>query len=121
MIPPIVVPNARITHTAYKRLIAVCRQHYPYEACGILAGEAQFGNLPFANVVLSIRNQSATPKTSFRFQPDEWVQTYFNMQKNQQKLVGFFHSHPCTEAQPSPKDIGGWPAEPDAYYWIVSL
>lgn len=107
-----------ITTEAYNKLLRICRESFPSEACGVLAQEEASEHI---DTVYSILNVHPDPSASFAFDPQEWTSTYFRMQKNRQRLVGFFHSHPHTAAIPSLRDHKGYVQTPDVSYWIISF
>ncbi|MFD0586681.1 Mov34/MPN/PAD-1 family protein [Paenibacillus sp. GCM10027627] len=107
-----------ISKDAYRSLIDYCLNERPFEACGLLACNEGSQTIDF---VRPIRNTHKEPLDSFSFDPEDWTSAFFAMQKNRQRLVGLFHSHPRTEAIPSIRDKTSWPHESDLYYWIVSL
>ncbi|ACT00801.1 M67 family metallopeptidase [Paenibacillus sp. JDR-2] len=112
-----------ITHQAYGQLLSICREEMPREACGILAGTTGTPDCPaVVTQAYAITNVHEDPVHSFRFHPDEWVSAYYDIQKNRQSLVGFFHSHPTSSAVPSKRDWLGLPVSDDLIsYWIVSM
>lgn len=113
-----------ITKDAYDLLIGICKNALPMEACGILASseDALRDEDPYIiDTVIPITNKHIDPTHSFTFDPAEWTSAYYAMQKNRQKLVGLFHSHPRTEAIPSSSDSEGFLPASELSYWIVSL
>jgi proteasome lid subunit RPN8/RPN11 len=112
-----------ITREAYEHLLSICRQAMPHEACGVLAGtSASQGEPSIVTSILPITNIHHEPTRSFSFHPGEWISTYYDMQKNRQTLVGFFHSHPTSSAVPSKQDLLGFPAsDRQISYWIISV
>ncbi|RJE89823.1 M67 family peptidase [Paenibacillus sp. 1011MAR3C5] len=110
--------NVKITVDAYEQLLAICARLYPNEACGVLARSEPSESI---DIALPIRNVHKRPEDSFAFHPAEWTNTFFGMQRNRQQLVGFFHSHPHSHAQPSLRDYAGFLPAPGMTYWIVSL
>ncbi|MFX3633787.1 MAG: M67 family metallopeptidase [Candidatus Pristimantibacillus sp.] len=112
-----------ITSAAYEQLISLCRNAMPNEACGILIAELDHDDvLCTVTDVKAITNRHPHPQHSFSFDPVEWTTAYFDMQKNRQKIVGFFHSHPSSEAIPSLDDENGfWSADGEVSYWIISM
>ncbi|MCM3627194.1 M67 family metallopeptidase [Paenibacillus glycanilyticus] len=112
-----------ITHQAHKQLLRLCSLALPREACGVLAGtEAAEAGHATVTDIRSITNVHEDPLRSFRFHPGEWVSAYYDMQKNRQSLVGFFHSHPTSSALPSKRDTLGLPAsDRQISYWIISM
>jgi proteasome lid subunit RPN8/RPN11 len=117
--------KAALTRSAYRELIQVCRRSFPIEACGLLAGSVTSpcgsSGIAAADTLYPITNTAVRTGNAFRFHPSDWVNTYFDIQKNQQSLVGFYHSHPHSEAVPSRRDAAGWLSGMKAFYWIVSF
>lgn len=114
-----------ITQLAYEKLVSICLDAKPLEACGILASsniarEAAGGKI-IVDTVIPITNTHIDPTHSFTFDPSEWTAAYYSMQKNRQSLVGLFHSHPRTDATPSSSDSEGFLPASELSYWIVSL
>lgn len=118
-----------MTHSAYEQLIRICRNAKPIEACGIVASayhsafdeDTEGEAIPIVDTIIPITNTHIDPTHSFSFDPAEWTAIYYDMQKNRQKLVGLFHSHPRTAAVPSPSDSEGFLPSSELSYWIVSL
>ncbi|WP_435170900.1 M67 family metallopeptidase [Paenibacillus glycanilyticus] len=112
-----------ITRPAYEQLLGFCQKSLPQEACGVLAGAAATPDSPaVVTHVYMISNVHEEPIRSFRFHPGEWVSAYYDIQKNRQSLVGFFHSHPISSAVPSKRDWLGLPVSDDGLsYWIISM
>ncbi|MGM0881173.1 MAG: M67 family metallopeptidase [Bacillota bacterium] len=121
-----------ITKSAYDRLLQICIDEMPLEACGIVAGSFAYsaassdpngatGRLPVIDTIIPIKNTHANPTYAFAFDPAEWTAAYFEMQTNRQSLVGLFHSHPRTDAIPSSSDTEGFLPASELSYWIVSL
>lgn len=111
-------PNEAITITrsAYTKLLQICGEAWPQEACGVIACTRAV-----IDTVIPIKNSHPEPSKAFSFDPAEWTAAYFGMQTSRQSLVGLFHSHPSSEAVPSRLDYDGlWPAS-SLSYWIVSL
>jgi proteasome lid subunit RPN8/RPN11 len=108
-----------------EELLAACRAKLPYEACGILYGSTTqlFGNERNEEVLVNgyefIRNTALHPADTFIFHPEDWVSVFFQAQKNQRQIVGFFHTHPLGKAVPSTRDEQG--SIPWTTYWIISL
>lgn len=129
--------GATITEQASRQLIAACRAVYPNEACGVLAYTEQHTHLIYpgnnsehtsqgisfvqVNTIYPIRNIAADSARCFQFHPQDWINTYYAIQKNRQSLVGFYHSHPRSLPIPSAADYSGMQYSTAASYWIVSL
>lgn len=110
-----------ITKPAYDRLIQICADSKPLEACGIVASSYTAAVYPIIDTIIPITNTHIDPTHSFSFDPAEWTTAYYEMQKNRQTLVGLFHSHPRTEAVPSSSDSEGFLPASELSYWIISL
>lgn len=99
-------------------LVAACRLRLPNETCGLIFGTI-VGGTTVAEAYTVMRNVSLTPSRSFRFDPAQWVSSYYEAQKNQRNIVGFFHSHPHGDPLPSVQDGREW--TPWGTYWIVGF
>ncbi len=98
----------------FDEMIAHCREGYPNEACGILAGRE--------NAVSRIYRMTNIEKSSVSYllDPKEQFDAMKDMRENNLSMVGIFHSHPASPAYPSPKDVSLAFYE-DSAYLIVSL
>ena len=96
-------------------IVEHARRDYPDEACGIIAGpvgkDEAIRFIPMANADRS--------STLFRFDPQEQLKVWMEMDDNDEEPVVIYHSHTATEAYPSRTDIA-YAAEPNAHYVIVS-
>jgi proteasome lid subunit RPN8/RPN11 len=110
--------SVSLNRTLENDLLSACRQRLPYETCGIVFGTESDG-VVLADGYTIVRNRSISPIDAFSFDPEDWVSVYFQTQRNQRNIVGFFHSHPQNAAVPSLKDEQG--ALPWGTYWIVSF
>ncbi|MFS0722907.1 Mov34/MPN/PAD-1 family protein [Paenibacillus sp. 1P07SE] len=107
----------RITAAAVQQMTACALSAYPLEACGVLLS----GTSSRIESAVPIRNGSRHPERSFSFDPEQWIPIYYAAQKNQQIVVGFFHSHPHGSPEPSAADYAGLPPAFAGVYCIVSL
>jgi len=95
-------------------IISHCRKGYPYEACGILAGKD--GVVKKVYMMTNIENSGV----SYIMEPKEQFTVMKEMREEGLDMVAMFHSHPHSDAYPSPKDIKlAFYTEP--VYVIVSL
>ncbi|MEC4683630.1 MAG: M67 family metallopeptidase [Nitrospirota bacterium] len=96
-------------------LLIHCRSVFPEEACG-LVGSAPSGH---PSLIIPITNSLHSP---VRYQMDTREQ--FDGMKRLRKegliLWAIFHSHPMSEAYPSPTDLR-LAFYPDCYYLIAGL
>lgn len=85
------------------------------EVCGLIAGS---GNR-FTGIY-PVRNIAEDPARRFLLDAEEQIAAMRNMRQKQQELLGIYHSHPYTTAEPSETDQD-LAAYPGVYYVIVSL
>ncbi len=105
----IIIPN-RI----FDEMLSHCRAGFPNEACGILAGR---GNE--VSGIYKMSNKENSP-VSYFMEPAEQFKAMKDMREKNLKMLGIFHSHPSTQAYPSPKDVDLAFYE-ETVYVIVSL
>ena len=87
----------------------------PKEACGLIAGR---DGRPTR--VIRCANAHPAPVTRYSIDPREQLRAFRDMEANGEELIAIYHSHPATQAYPSPTDR----AEahyPEAFYVLVSL
>jgi proteasome lid subunit RPN8/RPN11 len=95
-------------------MIAHCKEGYPNEACGILAGNGKEVSKIYrmANIENSPVTYMLDSKGQFKAMKD--------MRENNLSMLAIFHSHPSSAAYPSAKDVSLAFYE-DAVYIIISL
>jgi proteasome lid subunit RPN8/RPN11 len=96
-------------------MVAHARAEAPKEACGLVAGR---DGRPAR--VIRCANAHETPVTRYSIDPREQLRAFREMEAAGEELLAIYHSHPATQAYPSPTDR----AEahyPDAFYVLVSL
>jgi [CysO sulfur-carrier protein]-S-L-cysteine hydrolase len=109
-----------------EEIVAHARAGLPNEACGVIAGE---DGRPVR--IYPMRNAEESPVV-YRFDEREQLEVFTDVEDRGWTLLAFFHSHPRTEAYPSPTDraLAHWtdpvsgedlPAYPGTRYVIVSL
>ncbi|HXX80292.1 MAG TPA: M67 family metallopeptidase [Thermodesulfovibrionales bacterium] len=103
-----------IPQRVFDEMIAHCKKGYPYEACGILAGE---GNM--VSKIYTMTNIEKSP-VSYLLDSKEQFNVMKDMRENNISMVAIFHSHPSSAAYPSRTDVNLAFYE-DAVYAIVSL
>ena len=104
----------QIPKRLYEEILAHCRQEYPKEACGILAGrQAQVEQVyPMANIDES--------PISYQMNPKEQLQVQKAMRAKAQGMVAIYHSHTASDAYPSSVDVS-LALYPEVSYVLVSL
>jgi [CysO sulfur-carrier protein]-S-L-cysteine hydrolase len=96
-------------------IVEHARRDHPDEACGVIAGPVGKDE---AIRLVPMTNAERSP-TFFRFDPQEQLKVWMEMDDNEEEPVVIYHSHTATEAYPSRTDIS-YAAEPNAHYVIVS-
>jgi len=96
-------------------IVEHARRDHPDEACGVIAGPVGKDE---AIRLVRMTNADRSP-TLFRFDPQEQLKVWMEMDDNNEEPVVIYHSHTATEAYPSRTDIS-YAAEPNAHYVIVS-
>lgn len=108
-----------IPQSLLEKMVAHLEAGYPYEACGILIGDIEFGSgeatkivkdvAPVANV-WDVENERESQRNRYLIAPDEFVHIEREASKRGLDIVGFFHSHPDHPSQPSETDREfAWP------------
>jgi len=111
-----------ISRKLLDEIILYCKDAYPNETCGILAGR---GNV--IERVYKIKNISNNSQIIYEMEPVEQLRCEREIKAAGLKLLGIYHSHPSSEAYPSQTDVmrAYWPGDPDlliypdACYMIV--
>jgi len=103
-----------ITQRLLDEIISHCREVYPKEACGILAGEGSV-----VRRVYKMRNIEESP-ISYVMDSKEQFTVMKRIEKEDLEMVAIYHSHPDLDAYPSQRDIE-LAFYPDSIYVIVSL
>jgi [CysO sulfur-carrier protein]-S-L-cysteine hydrolase len=96
-------------------IVAHARADHPDEACGIVAGPIGSDR---AVRFVPMTNAERSP-TFYRFDSQEQLRVWREMDDNDEEPVVIYHSHTATEAYPSRTDIS-LAQEPNAHYLLVS-
>jgi len=99
-----------ISHKLLEEIIVHCKETYPSEACGILAGRENT-----IEKVYRIKNISNNSQVTYEMEPTEHLKCEKEIETKGLKIVGIYHSHPSSEAYPSQTDVlrAYWPGDPD--------
>jgi proteasome lid subunit RPN8/RPN11 len=106
----------RLPRDVLAAMLAHVEAGYPDEACGVLAGEGGRVVRHFAAA-----NAAAEPRTFSEIGPRELLAIWNEIDAHDWQALAYYHSHPASEASPSPRDVRyaqGWPG---TYYVIFSL
>ena len=90
---------------------------YPRECCGFLLGSWQ-GTKGTVKRVLRARNDHRSPG-GYTISPQAYLEAETVARREHQTVIGFYHSHPDTDARPSETDRRH--ALPGCAYVIVSV
>jgi len=93
--------------------LALSRPHA--EVCGLLGGMS--GR---ASSFHPVTNIDPEPARRFLMEPAEQIRALRHMRESGEQMIGIFHSHPASPAQPSPTDRA-LACYPDVFYLILSL
>jgi proteasome lid subunit RPN8/RPN11 len=96
-------------------IAAHARADHPDEACGIVAGPIGSDR---AVRFVAMTNAERSP-TFYRFDSQEQLRVWREMDDRDEEPVVIYHSHTATEAYPSRTDVA-LAQEPNAHYLLVS-
>jgi proteasome lid subunit RPN8/RPN11 len=99
----------------FKQILKQARTEAPNEACGLLAGLD--GHVTH---VLPAANVAENPQVRYLMDPHEQIRHFQMIEEQGLNLLGIYHSHPVSQAYPSPTDLS-MVYYPEAVYAIVSL
>lgn len=103
-----------ITQSHHDEIVAHAREDYPNECCGLL-----FGRDSRAERLMRMENVEHSP-LNYRVDSQKLLEAFQAMEEVGLDLVGIYHSHTHSPAEPSRTDIA-LAGYPDAHYLIVSL
>lgn len=92
-----------------------CEREKTVEVCGLLGGVGEF-----AQSFYPTKNIAEDPSHGYLMDPEEQIQAMDLMRQRREQLLGIFHSHPNSAAEPSPTDLA-LAAYPGVAYLIASL
>jgi [CysO sulfur-carrier protein]-S-L-cysteine hydrolase len=103
-----------IPKTVYERMMDHAKKCYPQEACGFVIGQA--GHADDFIVMENIEHSSV----SYAMDPKQQIKVFKRLQDEKKELLGIFHSHVASPAEPSQKDKA-MAYYPEVSYLIASL
>ena len=104
-----------ISQELHDKIVAHARADHPDEACGVIAGSVS-DHQPERFIPMT--NAERSP-TFYRFDSQEQLKVWREMDDRDEEPVVIYHSHTATEAYPSRTDIS-FASEPGAHYVLVS-
>ena len=107
----------RLSAEVAQAIVNHARAELPNEACGLLAGSAVSG---LARAFHPARNAHASPYR-YSLDPDDLVRITFAIERSGDELLAIVHSHPRTDATPSPTDRRAAELYPGTQQVIVGL
>ena len=104
----------RIPEAMYAEMVAHIIAGYPDEACGLLAskGGQVVKNYPTANA-------AEHPDDFSEIDPQDLLRISYDIDEYDGDMYSYYHSHPKSEAYPSPRDKE-WAKRNKLYYIIFS-
>lgn len=109
VVEPLIIPKQ-----IFSEMLAYCKECYPNEACGILAGKENE-----VSKIYKMTNIEGSP-VSYMIDSKEQFQVMKDMRQNTLSMLAIFHSHPTSTAYPSAKDVE-LAFYDDVVYIIISL
>lgn len=103
-------------HDLYEQMVAHCLAGLPDEACGLLGGVVETGDV---TTCYPTRNAAASAKV-YTVDPRDHLRADRDAEAAGNAIIGVFHSHTHTDAYPSPTDVAQAP-DPTWHYVLVSL
>jgi proteasome lid subunit RPN8/RPN11 len=103
-----------ITESYREEMIAHAREEFPNECCGLL-----FGTGRTAKHCMRMENIEHSP-LNYRVDGKALIQAFQDMDEQGLDLIGIYHSHTHSPAEPSRTDVS-LAGYPDAHYLIISL
>jgi proteasome lid subunit RPN8/RPN11 len=101
-----------ISRQHYNQLLALAEADAPNECCGLF-----FGRDGQIEEWVPADNVAATPKTHFEIDPAALIAAEKRARGGEIDLLGYFHSHPSGNSQPSQTDAEM--AVGDGRYWLI--
>lgn len=108
----------RMHYRIYDELVAYAKEHLPEEACGLLAGTENQGDIEVKKIYYLENIDHATDH--FTLDPKDQMQAIKDMRALDLKPLGNWHSHPESPSRPSEEDIR-LAFDSKASYMILSL
>ena len=102
----------QISSTLLERLLSEAAGSPDREVCGLL-----FGTAERIEAVLECRNVAADPSRHFEIDPTALFAAIRTERAGGPQLVGYWHSHPGGDVEPSASDLEG--ASDDGKIWLI--
>jgi proteasome lid subunit RPN8/RPN11 len=110
------IDEIKIFHKDITTIQSELEAHKPYEACGLLIGRLD-GRTAIVEKALPITNSKRT-RRSFELDPKEHYNAWNEAWKSGKDVVGVYHTHPLSFANPSPWDVETM--SNDTSVWLIA-
>ncbi len=114
------VLSLKLPLALHSAILAHARADYPHEVCGLIGGRGAGTDALVGEQLARVPNVAADPCVAFEMERQAMIAAIFNFERARLEVVGIYHSHPESAAQPSITDIRA-AAWPDAVYVIVGF
>jgi desampylase len=101
-----------ISRQHHEQLLKIAALAAPDECCGLLMGH---GN--HVENIVETANVAPFPRKQFEIDPSALIKAERDSRSGKQGLIGYFHSHP--NKNPEPSKIDAEMAAADGKYWII--
>lgn len=103
-----------LTTQQHNNLVSLAENMLPNESCAILVGRTTGKDVHIINLI-PMRNSDSS-KVTFSMDPQQLIDIYQKVEKQDMHVVGIFHSHP---AEPMPSLIDKKFMEINPVVWII--
>ncbi|MFL6371080.1 MAG: Mov34/MPN/PAD-1 family protein [Nitrososphaeraceae archaeon] len=108
------IDRIMLTTQQHNNLVSLAENMLPNESCAILAGRTTGKDVHIINLI-PMRNSDSS-KVTFSMDPQQLIDIYQKVEKQDMHVVGIFHSHP---AEPMPSLIDKKFMEVNPVVWII--
>ena len=103
-----------LTRGQYNNLVSLAKNTLPNESCAILSGKAIGKEIYIINSI-PMKNSDSSNIT-FSINPQQLIDIYKKVERQDMHVVGIFHSHP---AEPTPSSLDKKFMEINPVAWII--
>ncbi|MFL6319365.1 MAG: Mov34/MPN/PAD-1 family protein [Nitrososphaeraceae archaeon] len=108
------IDRIMLTTQQHNNLVSLAENMLPNESCAILVGRTTGKDVHIINLI-PMRNSDSS-KVTFSMDPQQLIDIYQKVEKQDMHVVGIFHSHP---AEPMPSLIDKKFMEVNPVVWII--
>ncbi|MFL6337882.1 MAG: Mov34/MPN/PAD-1 family protein [Nitrososphaeraceae archaeon] len=108
------IDRIMLTAQQHNNLVSLAENMLPNESCAILVGRTTGKDVHIINLI-PMRNSDSS-KVTFSMDPQQLIDIYQKVEKQDMHVVGIFHSHP---AEPMPSLIDKKFMEINPVVWII--